>query len=729
MPALMSLARHIREQNWTALEDAWTDLILKNEGVESVLDALSIAAEKKELPRCLALVRDHAEMLANTGRAHLAAELLGTTMLHGGSPGELSKLLWRFASEAWGKESYFETFAKISDLRENAPDMRSSWRLFRKLLGLEPGRVLYHAKGWGLGVIESLDHETTEARVRFASGRTDRFPYQTAVEIFEVLERDDLRALVVLDQKELDRRLKQAPLEVLRWVLRRNNGRANLATIKLALNTIRVDGTRFTNWWKKARQEAETSEWFELSGPPAKVVVRLLDRAEDPVDGLRRQLRRSPNLAHALTRVRSVLAGGTASIEVKTAALATLGELAQNEAQALPERLAVWLFLREELGSTPEALAQMCARAAETPRPQDVALPQALWSLFQEVPTVREQERCIELLREVHGERWLDEASRELVHAAPGMARGIVDALLQAGRGSELVAHYVALLARPTKNPTVLVQLAERVEIDSFAGDLPPDLQRAQCLLQLATTLYRAKATETRLARARQRLVALLTEGEPALLTRLLAQADIDSFRNFATAIEGGIDREIDRLFTQIAIAKSPDIFRGEERPFWTMGGTWTTRKGMARREAELRELRDVKIPANAEAIGKAASFGDLSENSEWEAAIEEQRNLTNRAMEVESELRDAQLIENAAIPEGAVSPGTEVRYRELDTRKERWIKILGPWEPEEEGLVSYRSPLAKGMLGLRVGDQARIELPTGSVQVQVLGIGVLPLL
>ena len=65
-------------------------------------------------------------------------------------------------------------------------------------------------------------------------------------------------------------------------------------------------------------------------------------------------------------------------------------------------------------------------------------------------------------------------------------------------------------------------------------------------------------------------------------------------------------------------------------------------------RPGSLRELTEVKIPANQDAIGVAASYGDLSENSEWEAAMEEQRNLTSRAMAMEEELRNTGLIEEA---------------------------------------------------------------------------------
>jgi transcription elongation factor GreA len=203
----------------------------------------------------------------------------------------------------------------------------------------------------------------------------------------------------------------------------------------------------------------------------------------------------------------------------------------------------------------------------------------------------------------------------------------------------------------------------------------------------------------------------------------LLERADRTSLKGFLSIVQRGVDDPIESLLTDIVVEQAPEIFRELEKPFWERGAVWTTRRGLERREAELRELKDVKIPANAEAIGRAASYGDLSENSEWEAAIEEQRTLTTRAMEMEQELRGAQLLENAALPDETVAPGTGVSYRDLATGQTHDVTLLGPWDLGEEGVMSYRAPLAAGLLGLRKGQRSRIELPGGAVEVEVLDI------
>jgi transcription elongation factor GreA len=198
---------------------------------------------------------------------------------------------------------------------------------------------------------------------------------------------------------------------------------------------------------------------------------------------------------------------------------------------------------------------------------------------------------------------------------------------------------------------------------------------------------------------------------------------DRDNIREYVGIAErGGEDfpTEISAAILRTVAKRFPDLSETPNTPFWEEDYIYVTAAGMARQREEYRKLVDEKIPANATAIGAAASLGDLSENSEWESAMEEQRNLTGRAQEMDGELRKARLLEDQEIPVGVVAPGTRVTFQVVGSGEHQSWRVLGPWDAIDDDIVSYRAPLAKDLLGRKVGDKATIQDPSGPKNIRI---------
>lgn len=717
----MTLIQLVAQEDWQEFDDTWSEIMLSEGPIEDVVAALRVVAEKKRMPRCIPQVRQHAEILGKAGREHDAARLLGTAVTTGSGAGELAGALFEYAHKAWGEKPYWSVYADISGLRADNPDARRAWIAFERLLGFDTGKLVFHPGGWGAGEILELEMEVLELSVRFQTGKKDRFPLRAAVEIFEPLPEEDLRAIHFRDPENLKRLMKEEPLAILRAILSRHNGRASTVGIKNALLQVGIEGGSWSAWWRKTRKLAENSEWYRVTGTPTKGDVMLLRAATDPVVDLKKQLSNFTTLSELLARVKNQLASKPDE-RLRTMMLDVLEQKTGSGTEIGPVRLSAWMLLREERDATPEPLIAALRKAAQEPASADTQIAPPLWALFQSLPATREQERCVGLLQEVLGEGWVDEALANLHHAPAGMTRPLVDALLASGKKPELGAIYVELLSRPLRAPEMLMALARHGEAGKLKVTLPPPLMRAQAFLSLATNLYVNRRGDANTERAQTKMSELLVKGKDPLIRRLLADADADALLSVQRMIQRGVEEELDAVVTDIIVRQSPNAGRGKDAQFWENDRIFTTKHGLERRSAEFKELREVKIPANQDAIGRAASMGDLSENAEWEAAIEEQRTLTSRAMEMENELRHIELIENAILPENMACPGTVVRYRDTAKNREHEIVILGPWDTDlAENVVSYRAPLAAGLLGKRPGEKARITLPSGTLEAEVL--------
>jgi transcription elongation factor GreA len=150
----------------------------------------------------------------------------------------------------------------------------------------------------------------------------------------------------------------------------------------------------------------------------------------------------------------------------------------------------------------------------------------------------------------------------------------------------------------------------------------------------------------------------------------------------------------------------------------------YVSRDGYERYETEFNSLVNDAIPANAKEIGKAADHGDLSENAEWTAALEKQGFLTRRAEEMRDALDRARVIDESMVAGDSVAVGCRVEVENLDESKTETLTLLGPWEADtDRGIISYLSPLGRGLLGLKPGATAEIELPSGTVRYTVNSI------
>jgi transcription elongation factor GreA len=720
----MKLPILVSQEKWQEFDDGWQELIGTEEPIDDLLDAIRLAGTKKRMSSRTKQAHDHSVMLSEEGRHADAARLAGTALVAGGNPADLTAILMDAAQSAWSEEAWFEPYCELTGLRSGGADLRGPWRSFAKLCAFQKETLVYHPGGWGAGEILDVTPSRLEMRVRFWNKREDIFPLHAAVEIFEPLRESDLRGRYFRDPEEVRKEAKKEPLDALKVITGTHNGRATTAAVRNAMMGIGIEGSAWSAWWRKARKLAENSEWFEVTGTPQKSIISLLLTAKDPMQAMRKTLERASGLAQAHSKVRDLLTAGTANEDLVEMALGVLEEQALEESEPLEDRVAVWLLLRAKRGVSPSQLAEALAPLVAAETPADPATPPALWKLFQDLPSVKDQERALDLLPELLGENWLDEVCTHLPHAGSGQVRHLVDLLLKEKREDAMSKHYAGLLARPRRAPSLLVSLASIFERQDLGKDFPTKPQRAHALLNLATHLHRSKRGNPQMTRVCGRLTDLLAGGSEPLLRFLLAEADDGTLRGVNTLLKRGVESEIDHMVTEICIDRDRHFYAGQSGPFWEGDTIWTTKAGLERRSAELRILVDEKIPANQEAIGRAASFGDLSENSEWEAAIAEQRILTGRAMEIEEELRLAELLEEVAIPVDTICPGSIVRYREVATGNEERIVILGPWDGEQwEGIqvVSYRAPLAAGLLGLQVGAVESIALPSGELEIQVL--------
>ncbi|HJE26446.1 MULTISPECIES: transcription elongation factor GreA [Limosilactobacillus] len=148
------------------------------------------------------------------------------------------------------------------------------------------------------------------------------------------------------------------------------------------------------------------------------------------------------------------------------------------------------------------------------------------------------------------------------------------------------------------------------------------------------------------------------------------------------------------------------------------------TLEGKQKLEAELEDYKMKRRPEVIKRIKIARSYGDLSENSEYESAKDEQAMVEGKIAQIENMLQYAVIIDNEDVAKDEVSMGREVTIKELPDEEPETYSIVGESESDPiNGKISNESPMAKGLLGHKIGEEVSIDIPNGTMKVKILDV------
>lgn len=151
---------------------------------------------------------------------------------------------------------------------------------------------------------------------------------------------------------------------------------------------------------------------------------------------------------------------------------------------------------------------------------------------------------------------------------------------------------------------------------------------------------------------------------------------------------------------------------------------TVLTSEGLARLEKELEELKTIKRKEVADKIKVAISFGDLSENSEYDEAKNEQAMIESRILQIEAMLKNVKILDAGDLNTDVITVGSKVRVLDEEFEEEETFHIVGSTEANpDNGKISDECPIGKGLLGHAVGDIVAIPVPNGTVTYKILDI------
>lgn len=486
--------------------------------------------------------------------------------------------------------------------------------------------------------------------------------------------------------------------------------------------TLLLGDKGWKNWWKEAKSTLKRDPLVGMSSgsQPSFWLLRREDHYEE-------RLRRQFDLAKS-------------SLDKLLKVMGYLDELSQEEKQGgcdecADEKLlvhfgngaakvAVSVLAKDPaLALAGLALhAEVAARGVPVARPNPKAGSQVLAKiadpskLADDLPEALLQ-RVLEYLRSTQSEQWGPVWGGVLTRAGKRLCDFITRGLIEGGKDAHLEAALLQGMEKPTSSPELLGWLWRTWHTSGPASKFLkqlPSLSEDKAgtamfsLLDSVGRLYGMSMDEKHAKLVDSARAALSTQNNRPLLA-ILEAADRPQSIRWKRIIEknAGLSPTHRTQLLGFMRSRYADIFHEATREWEDPEIIYTTEDGLRRTQDALNHIIEVEIPEVAQQIGVAASFGDLSENAEYTAALEKRDQLVSRAASLDGELAQAKIISLEMATGDLVNVGVRVTARSLVSGEEEIFTFLGPWDTDTQNqILNYQAPLAQAFMGARKGDQ-----------------------
>lgn len=715
-----SLANLAAEGRFAELEEQWM---------------ASVEEGRFDLADC----REAAALLARAGAADTAGALLAC-LLEQLPDTEPDEELLAFAEEAvklaLGDRSVRAQAAALHR-RAGRPELGALLATLEQKDGAEQREVVLrclplksgsYVEAAGRSGPERIEHfDPAQGAFVLSDGSDQRAltPAAAAAEL-TLLAPDDFRALLRFDVAVLKEKAESDPSSLVQAALAASGGRLEWDSLKKLLLRGVVPQAGFARWWNRARGLVERSPMIQVYGDKQPILIL----RTTPITHEEEIVARIAAAPGALDRIRlaveylgSIGAGHAPQDSLLRDCARLLAEIAVDASAPNPVALlaaAVHAEVVERIGAGAPPLPGLDALFARAGGFGDAS------ALLEDEELIR---RALVFLRERAFAGWA-EAYAEALPGAPGrLTDMLARTLLAEGRGEALARAIQLILATPDRHGHGLFWLWKAATSGALNG--------APCTIdRVAITLALLRLMD-RWARSAKNQV---TEEQRALLGRMRVAVAANKYQAMnvvfddcdgggavqlhqALAFNQGVTDVARHQLQEALKARFADAILGRKE-LWEEDVIYVSARGLKVREDEYQRIVNVDMVKNSTAIGHAAAFGDLSENAEFTAALEQRDFLSRRANDVGEEIRRARLIPFESIGTDKVNVGTTIRVREAGGAEEQTYTFLGPWDADlERGVYSYLAPFARAFLGKKVGEVVEVASEQGARRLEVLSI------
>ncbi len=718
------LRQNADRQSWEEVEEIWIGLTDQPpEEIQIYRDVIKSMVDLDQSRR----IQDMVELQVNAWRERgqlqetfqLMEPLVKTDLL----TSDLHSAFLDALREEYSDHPALDLCIELSGLDESPADS-ASYEDFQSYLAFRPDRYVYHSSGWGTGKISDVEETLETVVIDFENKSGHRMDLQAAKQYLTLIEEQDPRALSYEGEELVREKLNESPAQCVAAYLKSRNATVPLKELRNLFKDQFFSSSQWTSWWKRAKPKLMEHPNIKMTGQTAPD-LSYRDVSVSPADELLEKIRYAEDphaVRKAVQNFSSYLKGNDELQEKVAEALEQKADYFLTKAEEGKHRVAfteMLLFLDRKTTLLPEHLIEDVVPKLLTLEPDQNERIEELSRLLNNLQNPQELEKILTMM-EVAFDDELPRMEQKLLLNVHGAAwKRISHHLTRRGHETFLEEALFQLTGVPGTFPLPylsLIRYRNESFLEAVEEYMPSHAEIFRSLIELAELdSDRYLPSDWTVRKFTKKVEDVLLKNFDDIIERATQAFDPEEslkFRNKIKRMHGFKDTTRAKLLSHLDDVKEEAMQTGR---FWESELIYCTQAGIEERQATYDEIVSEKMPENQRAIEEARAQGDVSENAELDAALEERSLLTSRARKLKKELELARTLSDAPVQESEVQPGTTVTLKDEETGDSLEYTILGPWDADpDQNVISYQSPLAEELLESEPDETRTVSLPEG---------------
>ena len=663
----------IAEKNFEKLDDIWTEMILDTD--VQVNDALQIAEmlkQSRESERALMLLEMLASHCESNGKYTDALTVYKNMLYFAKESRTIRDKIVELYRTIHRESEHLEQYIELSGLNAEVPIFHAIEKL-DEFITFDNGAFFYFDR-YGVGTVVEVRPATKEIVIDFERKKRHFLKIDVARGVltplspthFLFMKHNTIDTLRTMSESE--------PLDLVMLLLKSFKTPLTASQIKMHLLGI-IDKTKIGTFWEHVRKKLERHDNVRITGKATKTYAYsegAIDKAQCAMDefskaSVREKYLRAEEYARKQPTVFTQFVPG-------------LTKIANTQYSKDPGLALDILMLFDEHNIKADFSFTLDTVLGREP----------LTRIITTMQNTEHQKKVLQIVKEKQPHFWVTVCKDILFSSNDFELLDLIATSLETEQDG-LRDMYQTIFSIPKQHPHQFQWMLKRIQ-DGYLREylqpkfLPRLIESANYVKGVKGVINKILSHETFDA-----LMSTASDKEAQLVIKALESCSLPEYKT--------------NDFLKIVEFHFPQFFEKESTVIWT------TERALNGKKEEFRKLVDIDIPQNKKDIGRAREFGDLSENFEYKAAKEKQDQLYQKLRTLESEIRQARIIDTSHVSTNEVNIGTTIRLKSSKGDADTEYTVLGKWDSDlERNIISYEAPLAKVLLGKKRGDEVTID-------------------